>query len=279
MLNTIYRDAIRKREEVLSFIKGSNFRQILAEAKSNWIEYYPKKKSITISGIDSSFNCIKFQGMELWVVNAVSVKPDGKILADSHDHGIGYTDTVLSSLASKMEIEVCKISVSKTNFVLMDGSLYSQFMTRQKELTSSIIDIMSQNENVIFISKTSNTRMQFMIFGSGASDIFYYNHVTKKPGFSKIFVDKRFGKNKYISSIFVRLSEYTPIIKLELLGGEYTDSDIRSILDRLYNNSINGYPYALKLAHQKCKVSNNDLSKLASLYGLNTETRSREVLE
>ena len=279
MLNTVYRDAVKKRSKELSSIKGPNFDNILEKARANWIEYTPQKKIVLVSGIDSSFNCVKFQGLELWVVTAVSIISDGKIIADLHDQGIGYASNSLSSLAAKMEIQACEMSVDETNLVLVDGSLYSQFMTRQKELSLPIIKIMRKNNNVIFISKTSNTRTQFLEFKSNASDIFYYNHATKKPGFSRIFVDDRFGNNKSISSVFVRLSESTPIIKLEFFGNTYSENEIKQTIDMIYKNSVGGYPYALKLAHQKCKISNNDLAKLVSLYGLSNEIGSREVLE
>ncbi len=279
MLNTIYRDAVKKRNYMLLSIKGPNFDHILEQARKNWIEYTPRKKNVAIAGIDSSFNCVKFQGLELWVVTAISAASDGEIIADLHDHGIGYASNSLSSLASKMEIKACEMSADKTDLVLVDGSLYSQFMTRQKKLSLPITNIMKKNQNVIFISKTSNTRTQFIELKSNASDIFYYNHATKKPGFSTIFTDSRYGKDKLISSIFVRLSESTPIIKLEFFGNIHSENDIKQTIDKIYKNSIGGYPYALKLAHQKCKISNNDLAKLVSLYGLSNEISSREVLE
>ncbi len=54
-------------------LKGPKFEQIIQKAKQNWIEYFPQKKEASTAGIDSSFNSTKFQGMELWVVTAVSV--------------------------------------------------------------------------------------------------------------------------------------------------------------------------------------------------------------
>ncbi len=278
MLNTVYIDAIRKREKTLSLLKGPIFEQIIKKAQENWVEYIPKKEQVITAGIDSSFNSTKFQGMELWVVTAVSIKSNGDILVDLHDQGLGFPTFDLSSIASKMEVEACKSSVDKADLVLMDGSLYSQFMTRQAALASSIMKVISKKDNVIFVSKTSNTKMQFENIGSRAGDILYYNHATRKSGFSKIISDKKYGKNKIISSVFARLSESMPLIKLEFLGGGYSESDIKSILNKLYKNSVSGYPYALKLAHNKCKISNHDLVKLVSLYGLKSETGSREVL-
>ena len=277
MLNSVLKDAIKKRDETLSILKGPTFEKIIRQAKSNWIDFSPTKQDVVAAGIDSSFNSTKFQGAELWAVTAVSVKSDGEILVDLHEHGLD-SNTELSSLASKMEIDACIESVDKTELVLMDGSLYSQFLTRQKSLTDSLVSTITKKNNVIFISKTSNTKKQFEDLGAIAGDIFYYNHATVSPGFSKIHEDSRFGKNMIISSVFARLVESLPLIKIELLGSGYTDNDFKSILNKILKNSVGGYPYALKLAHNNCKISSKDLAKLAGIHGLSNEIGSREIL-
>jgi len=277
MLNSVLKDAIQNREQTLSILKGPKFDHIIQKAKDNWVEHIPQKEDVISAGIDSSFNSTKFQGAELWAVTAVSVKSDGQILVDLHDFGLDVNPE-LASLASKMEIDACNETVDEADLVLMDGSLYSQFMTRQKELTNSIVTAITKRENVIFISKTSNTRKQFEEFGAIAGDIFYYNHATVKPGFSKIFEDANFGSGKIITSVFARLSESLPLIKIELFGTGYSNKDVKSILNKIYKNSIAGYPYSLKLAHNNCKISGKDLSKLASIHGLSNEIGSREVL-
>ena len=277
MLNSVFKDAIQNKDQTLSILKGPKFDHIIQKAKDNWVEHIPQKKDIISAGIDSSFNSTKFQGAELWAVTAVSVKSDGQILVDLHDFGLDVSPE-LASLASKMEIDACNETVDEADLVLMDGSLYSQFMTRQKELTNSIVTAITKRENVIFISKTSNTRKQFEEFGAIAGDIFYYNHATVKPGFSKIFEDANFGSGKIITSVFARLSESLPLIKIELFGTGYSNKDVKSILNKIYKNSIAGYPYSLKLAHNNCKISGKDLSKLASIHGLSNEIGSREVL-
>ena len=277
MLNTVYKDAIINRERILSILRGPKFEQILQKARENWIEFTPIKEEVSMAGIDSSFNNTKFQGIELWATTAVSIKSDGEVLVDLHDSGLG-SDTDLSRIASKMEIDACEQTVDKVDLVLMDGSLHSQFMTRQSSLDALIVKTMKKRNNVIFIAKTSNTKKQFESLGSLAGDIFYYNHVTKGPGFSKIFVEKKYGSNKVISSTFVRLSDSTPIIKLELLGNDHDEIEIKSLLNKLYKTSIGGYPYALKLAHNNCKISDKELAKMVSLLGLSNEIGSREVL-
>jgi len=262
---------------MLSVLKGPKFEQILQKARSNWVEFTPTKEEVVTAGIDSSFNNTKFQGIELWATTAVSIKSDGEVLVDLHDSGLG-SDTDLSRIASKMEIDACEKTVDQVDLVLMDGSLHSQFMTRQSSLDAQVVRTMTKKNNVIFIAKTSNTKKQFEELGSLAGDIFYYNHVTNGPGFSKIFVEKKYGSDKVISSTFVRLSDSTPIIKLEFLEKDYGDNEIKSVMNKLYKTSVGGYPYALKLAHNNCKISDKELGKMVSLLGLSNEIGSREVL-
>ena len=277
MLNSVLKDAIEKRDETLSILKGPEFERIIKQAKANWVEFSPTKQDVVAAGIDSSFNSTKFQGAELWAVTAVSVKSDGEILVDLHEHGLD-SNPELASLASRMEIDACQESVDKADLVLMDGSLYSQFLTRQKSLANSLVNTITKKNNVVFISKTSNTKKQFENLGAIAGDIFYYNHATSSPGFSKIHEDSKFGSDMVISSVFARLVESLPLIKIELLGSGYADNDFKLILNKILNNSIGGYPYALKLAHNNCKISGKDLAKLASIHGLSNEIGSREVL-
>ncbi len=247
MLNSVLKDAIEKRDQTLSILKGPEFEHIIKQAKSNWVEFLPTKQDVIAAGIDSSFNSTKFQGAELWAVTAVSVKSDGEILVDLHEHGLDSSPE-LASLASKMEIDACQQSVDNADLVLMDGSLYSQFLTRQKSLSDSLVNTITKKNNI-------------------------------SPGFSKIHEDSKFGNDMIISSVFARLAESLPLIKIELLGSGYTDSDFKLILNKILKNSIGGYPYALKLAHNNCKISGKDLAKLASIHGLSNEIGSREILE
>ena len=81
-----------------------------------------------------------------------------------HDSGLG-SDTDLSRIASKMEIDACEKTVDEVDLVLMDGSLHSQFMTRQSALDAQVVRTMNKKRNVIFIAKTSNTKKQFENIG------------------------------------------------------------------------------------------------------------------
>lgn len=278
MLNTVYRDALKIREEAKSIFKGEKFEQIIQAAKKNWVAYEPQKRDASIAGVDSSYNSTKFQGLELWVVTAVSVKSDGTIISEIHNQGLGQPSPELETQASKMEVHACMASIDKADLVAMDGSLYSQFLTRQASLGNTITSAIKKKQNVVFISKTSSARKQFERLGSVAGDIFYYNHALKIPGFSRIYIDNELGPGKVVSYVYARLRDSTPLIKIELLGSDHDEAEIKSLLDMITKNSVSGYPYALKLAHDKCKITNADLSRLVSLYGLANETGSREVL-
>ena len=278
MLNTVYRDAIKKREEARTILKGERYNQIIKAAKDNWVEYSPQKKDSAVAGIDSSYNSTKFQGLELWVVSGVSVKSDGQIIMEKHNQGLGQPTPELEIQASKIEVEACVASIENADLIALDGSLYSQFLTRQSSLGALITSAIKKKHNVVFISKTSSARNHFERMGSVAGDIFYYNHATKKPGFSKIFTDSDLGPGKIVSYVYARLRDSTPILKIELLGSDHNETEIKLLLDMLTKNSVGGYPYSLKLAHEKCKITNSDLARLVSLYGLVNEIGSREVL-
>jgi len=130
---------------MLSILKGPKFEQILQKARGNWNEFTPTKEESTTAGIDSSFNNTKFQGIELWATTAVSIKSDGGILVDLHNSGLG-SDIDLSRIASKMEIDACEKTVDEVDVVLMDGSLHSQFMTRQSALDEQVVRTMNKKE-------------------------------------------------------------------------------------------------------------------------------------
>ena len=76
------------------------------------------------------------------------------------------------------------------------------------------------------------------------------------------------------------MSPYVPLIKLEMASNSktITEKEIKYIVDMLSYNSIKGYPICLKLAHLSCRISNDDIKRIASVYGLKNEFGSREGL-
>ena len=181
----------------------------------------------------------------------------------------------MAEISSRMEITACQDTVDLADFVLMDGSLYSHFVTKHTPL-KEIKKIITKRNNVVFISKTSDSNVQY---GSVAGDIFYYNHATRTPGFSVPYIDDSNESFPTITTSYVRLSEDTPIMKIELLGDDFTNNSIMKIMNALSSESVGGYPYCLKMAHNECKISRKDLKKVARLFGTNNERGSRGLLE
>ncbi len=71
-----------------------------------------------------------------------------------------------------------------------------------------------------------------------------------------------------------------PILRIELVKGvrDTSEQEIRELMNLLRYHSVAGYPYCLKLAHKICKVSNEDIDRLASIYSLQNEQGARDAL-
>ena len=274
MLREILRHSITHREKIINVLNYHNFENVLKNAKNKWISYNPQKKKKILFGIDSSYNSIKYQGLELSAVDAVSINTNGDCQSRLYDLFLEKKKEDLAEISSRMEITACQDTVDVADYVLMDGSPYSHFTTRHTPL-KQITKIITKRNNVIFISKTSNSNIQF---GSIAGDIFYYNHATRKTGFSVPHIDDTHGKLQCITTSYVRLSEDTPLMKIELVGDDFTNSDFMKIMDILINESVGGYPYCLKMAHNECKISRKDLDKIVHFFGTKNETGSRDLL-
>ena len=278
MLKEITKHVIKNRESLVSVLKDQKFESIIEKAKENWITYEPIKKKSNIFGIDSSFNTKKYQGLFLWATDVISINIKNETRAREFKVGLGRENIELSKQSAELEISACKQTTDHVDYVLMDGSLYSHF-TSKLTPSRNIKKILTKNNNVVFIGKTSNSHRQFRKYDSIAGDIFYYTHAVRETGFSKPIVDLSHGKSQAITSTYVRLSKDTPMMKIELMGENHTENDIKKIMNALLSESVNGYPRSLKMAHSECKISSADLEKLVHILGLTNEIGSRELLE
>ena len=77
----------------------------------------------------------------------------------------------------------------------------------------------------------------------------------------------------------MRLSENTTLMKIELMEWDYTENDIKKIMDALLSESVGDYPYSLKMAHNECEISSKDLENVVHILGLFNEVGSCELLE
>ena len=277
MLKEVYLDALRNMEKKVSKIKDANHQKIISEASSRWIAYEPAQKKCESAGVDSSWNKRAFQGLNLYVIDAVAVTSANKILATQFE--VELADSArrdsLESKAMTMEASVAQKAAEKkeVDVICIDGSLVAR--TAGKSLAIAV-DMVSKYGSSVFISKSSESRAQFGSLDSRAGDIYYYNHAsTHAAGFSTpVEIKSEFAR---IVEVYARLKEHTPMVRIEILGsaGEH---ELRGLLNKLSYHSVGGYPHCLKLAHNNCKVSNEDIDKLVSIFSLQHEQGERDAL-
>jgi NurA-like 5'-3' nuclease len=277
LLKEVYLDALRNKETKISKIKDSSYADIIADAKSRWIPYQPNPAKCESAGVDSSWNKRAFQGLNLYVVDAVAVTSKNKILATAFVDEIAESarQEALESMAMSMEAKVAHEAAEKkeTDIICIDGSIIPRLNKRKSDIA---IDMVKQFGNSIFVAKSSESRAHFASMGSRAGDIYYYNHATGSgTGFS-IPVQ---APTEYVKmhEIYTRIREHTPIVRIEV-AGDVNESEIKAMLDRLTYHSVGGYPYCLKLAHNNCKISNDDLERIASILSLQHEHGARDAL-
>jgi NurA-like 5'-3' nuclease len=247
---------------------------------SCWNGYEPIAKDCESVGVDSSWNKRSFQGLDLYAVDALSVNSENEILAIEWDTGLKIIrDEMLESEALFMESNVTENATKKRDIdiISIDGSLASRFRQNNEACIMQITDIIKKNNNVIFVSKNSDTKTQFASLGAKAADIYYFNHIGDSAGFSaplqNIQTNPRHGN---IIEIYARLKECTPISDMTV--GQINNAEIKKLLDMLSFHTVAGYPYCLKLAHQNCKISRRDIDRIVGFYGLKNEAKSRDPL-
>jgi NurA-like 5'-3' nuclease len=82
----------------------------------------------------------------------------------------------------------------------------------------------------------------------------------------------------------MRLRDGMPILRVEMVKQNNDNSyvaseqEIKNLMNHLRYHSVSGYPYCLKLAHKNCKISNEDIDRLASIYSLQNEQGARDAL-
>lgn len=285
MLHAIYLDAIDSVQNNVSSVMDSNYNNILDAALSCWNEYEPIPKTCESVGVDSSWNKRSFQGLDLYAIDAISVNFENEILGAQWDTGLRVIrNEILESKALFMESKVTEIATKKRDIdiICIDGSLTSRFHQNNNDDIMQIIDIIKKNDNVLFVSKNSDTKTQFSSLGAKAADIFYFNHIGSSAGFSTPFRNNQTSQeHRNVTEIYARLKECTPITKIEISDmtiSQITNTEVKKLLDMLSFNTVAGYPYCLKLAHQNCKISKRDMDRLIGLYRLKNETRSRDPL-
>src|SRR5262249_30731672 len=152
----------------------SNHDNIVSQAASRWIDYAPRSSKCSTAGIDSSWNKRAFQGLNLYVVDAVAVSSSNKILAAKYESELADSarQDAIQSKAMQMELLVSEKAAEsgEADLVCIDGSV----IPRTRNLSHSMaVELLRRYGSAVFISKSSETRAQFGSMGSRAGDIYY----------------------------------------------------------------------------------------------------------
>lgn len=285
MLPDLFLDAIKNKQTKISSLHGDGFRDLLEIASNNWTNFRPIGNTAFTIGVDSSWNKKSFQGIDFFVIDCIAIESHNDISRSKSkwDYGVGNIGgDSLSLRAMQMEIDVAKLILDqKPDVICIDGSIISNLVHNKNnsylQSVRSLFDDLGET-TIVFISKNSTSTNQFRKFGSKAADIYYYSKLGFEPGYSHANFNTHISTTLKVLEIYTRLSSYVPLIKIEIVNDSISESEIRSLLNKLYFHSIKGYPYCLKLAHQTCKITNNDVTRLANLYGFKNEFGSRDSL-
>jgi len=287
MLTEMYKYIINNENEIKDKLNPSKTEEISKKARSMWNKF-PNDPSLNnnykLIGIDSSFNLIPYDGFYLYAINCVAVNNDGSFASEpkceiaigtleyKEGNTVIYNPKIaLSSKCMELEYKMIKECINKADLILVDGSLqarmYDKHIRKMIEFYEYSKDILG-SDDIIFIAKRTDSRE---ILNGNAGDIYYFNHATQDAGYSKPRYDNG------ITIVYTRFADNLPCIKVEFT----LRADVQMIVDRLLtikNNSLSGYPYILKLAHDSCKISNDDMYKIATFLGIR-EVKGRGVLE
>jgi hypothetical protein len=294
MLFELYSDALKRRDSIVSKI-NSNKESIFKDAEKRWVTYEPRVTESRLAGIDSSFNYRRYKGFYLYAIAGVSITSKGDLIVNPivkldveklmYDKSRGYISprNILLIRCMKIEYELAKRSakeVDDIDFLLIDGSIIARFYDQRfkqyyyddiKGLSEYYKDLL-RSDNIIFVAKNSESNS---ILNGSLADIYYFSKVTSKPGYAYEY--QRIN-DEDITVAYVRLRSCTPIIKVEI-PSKRDEKDIREIIDMLALESVSGYPYVLRLAHERCKISDDDMSRIEDMIGLSIEEGDREVLD
>lgn len=285
MIIEVYNHATSNRGAILENIDANELNESLRKARSLWTKYEPHTTGDNISGIDSSWNLIPYQGFFLYAVDAVSISEDESLpvvprfdvnistLQVQEGEEVVYNPRLrLQSIGMEYEYDLATESLARKDFVLIDGSVLARYYDRRLRRPMKFFEyasLLMNKQNAIFVAKTSESNTTI---GGIVGDMFYFSRASSVSGFSRPQYEP-IG----VSFFYARLADFAPCLKIEV-PGKIAEAEAKKVLDVLNTRSFNGYPYVLRLAHQRCRISNEDMLRLVEVLGLNIETAGREVL-
>ncbi|MGN1363170.1 MAG: DNA double-strand break repair nuclease NurA [Methanobrevibacter sp.] len=305
MLTSLYEEAAKKKgliQEEIQEIDNSDF-DINKFWNFDYIEPSNDNK-LKIAAGDGSYSSKKFLGFNIYAVAALGLIFDGdrldnieNIELDATYHQKFLTDKLRAKM-SIFEIEnaIMAIEEKDVDYYMIDGSLLGDIIRpapNDKDLQKLYIEkldnlanILKYKDKMIAISKTSTSNDYF---NNNIPDMSIFERFNKMEGYSnpkyinvnsqvkrEFMIHDSFFKSLDFTIFYIRLDDYKNILKVELPYKADND-EVEEIISIIKRDSVEGYPYLLKKAHQDVIIRNSDINDLSKILGLYEKT-GREML-
>lgn len=305
MLTSLYEEAAKKKgliQEEIQEIDNSDF-DINKFWNFDYIEPSNDNK-LKIAAGDGSYSSKKFLGFNIYAVAALGLIFDGdrldnieNIELDATYHQKFLTDKLRAKM-SIFEIEnaIRAIEEKDVDYYMIDGSLLGDIIRpapNDKDLQKLYIEkldnlanILKYKDKMIAISKTSTSNDYF---NNNIPDMSIFERFNKMEGYSnpkyinvnsqvkrEFMIHDSFFKSLDFTIFYIRLDDYKNILKVELPYKADND-EVEEIISIIKRDSVEGYPYLLKKAHQDVIIRNSDINDLSKILGLYEKT-GREML-
>jgi hypothetical protein len=278
-----YEYAVRMKDSIVSAIDAERQEGLMRRAREMWVSYTPKEVKAQLAGIDSSWNVMAYHGFYLYAVDAVSVLADGTYAAPpKYEVGldsmfvtegrdlVSNPSLLLESRGMRYEHD---LSLESSRFhVLIDGSVLARFYDSRTRKMSTFLEYASdlmRMSNMTFVAKSSTSTA---ILHGAVGDMYYFTKADASPGFSAPVHDQN-----GINVTYIRLADHTPVLRVEM-PYQADENSVKGIMDMISSGAYGGYPYVLRVAHERCKISNSDMGIIEGALGLTGEPGSREAL-
>ncbi len=259
-----------------------NSKEVKKSQDCKWFSYNPRHIDSEIIGISSNYRCFEYKGVKLWVGTASATNTTDSIPKWHSECGQNRheVNTVLLWTITK-EAELCKEMSSKSDFVLIDGSIHSRLAElgriNKRNIRSKndydLLKFLYGSKNVIFVSTIPNSKTTF---GYTDFDIATRYASCRNTGFSMMCKDDRYGSDSVVTTMYAHLEDWSPLLRMEMFGDDYDESRTKGIIDCLTTTDLTGYPHALWLAQSMCKIDKSDIMRLTR--SQSKEIRTKQVL-
>ncbi len=291
MLEELFRKAVELSRRVSSDMDASDFRDLLSKAKELWIEYgpTPSKRRAVVMGVDSSWDIKLYEGFYVYAMSAAAVDEQQEVHhpvveMDVMAGELGLTPENYVKILSEMaEFEIAERAAREADVVLVDGSLIAKTVNADQliggkplllfEKYLSFVKSLRGLNNIVFISKYSHDKT---LIGGKLGDIYYIARGSERAGYAVGQIWREFEME--VTTAYIRLADGVGPLKVEI-PSHVGEDEMRQLMDVLSVRSVNGYPYALYLAHRTVRITNGLMEELCKAAGLATYLEAREVLE